>query len=131
MAISACFGLTLLRLEGAATALPPLVYDNGILASQVSAGRVNDPDFAIPLEHADNFSIATTSQIASVTWHGLYETNLPLFQGDDFSLSLFSTTSGVINPAPPSTRIASAIPHKAAQEKNAFCAGRPSNSGSP
>ena len=100
MAISACFGLTLLRLEGAGTALLPLVYDNGVQASQVTNGRVNDPDFSIPLEHADNFSIATTGQISSVTWHGLYETNIPSFQVDDFSLSLFSTTSGVINPTP-------------------------------
>lgn len=77
----------------AGTTLPLVVCDNHVPAPAVNNGRTNDPDYAIHIEHADDFSLAAASTLNGVTWHGLYEGNQA--GADQFSLRIFPMDAGV------------------------------------
>jgi hypothetical protein len=94
---SVFFVLSSTPLQGTSIVLPPPVFDNGVSASDINNGRVNDADFAIYIEHADNFEISVTSEISAVSWSGLYKGNAAHL-GDDFVMRIFRTESGIIDP---------------------------------
>lgn len=70
-----------------------VIYDNRIPATSVSNGRVNDADYPIYLEHADNFALVAAAVVNGITWNGQYKSND--VRPDNFSLRIYAIMSGL------------------------------------
>lgn len=98
-----CFGhflssLLLLCLTAGAFQTPAnassiVVWDNGL--PDYSNARVNDSRYPIYLNHADDFTLATSQTITGLTWLGAYKDGNNLPDGDDnFRVQFFQIVSG-------------------------------------
>jgi hypothetical protein len=96
--VAGLLSLGLLSLLSARPAAAQVVYDNG--SSDHISGTYSDTGF--PNNLADTFSFAAPTSFNTVEWVGAYapSNTPPLPSGDNFTITFFSVTAGVIDITP-------------------------------